>query len=53
MPIPPVALKRRNHRLLLCEQTRKPALLAHLIETHRDKRIASRWVAPKTRMPYR
>ena len=40
MPIPPVALKRRNHRLLLCDQTKKPALLAHLIETHRDKRIA-------------
>lgn len=40
MPIPPVALKRRNHRLLLCDQTKKPALLAQLIATHQDLRIA-------------
>ena len=40
MAIPPVALKRRNHRLLLCEDTRKPDLLALLIESHQDKHIA-------------
>ena len=35
----PVPFKRGNHRLLLCEASRKDALLAHLIETHSDKRI--------------
>ena len=40
MQIPPVALKRKQHRLLLCETARKNTLLAQLIETHRDKRIA-------------
>ena len=40
MAIPPVALKRKNHRLLLCESARKHDLLLQLIETHGDKRIA-------------
>jgi chemotaxis protein histidine kinase CheA len=40
MHIPPVALKRKNHRLLLCTAARKHDLLAKLIEAHEGKRIA-------------
>jgi hypothetical protein len=40
MPIPPVALKRKNHRLLLCTSARKNDLLAKLIGENEGKRIA-------------
>jgi len=40
MHIPPVALKRKNHRLMLCTTPRKHDLLAKLISEHEGKRIA-------------
>lgn len=40
MTIPPVALKRKHHRLLLCKDTKKKDLLAKLIFENEGKRIA-------------
>jgi hypothetical protein len=40
MPLPPVALKRKNHRLLLCENTKKQDLLAKLLLENEGRRIA-------------
>lgn len=40
MNIPPVALKRKNHRLLLCTDAKKKDLLAKLIFENEGKRIA-------------
>jgi len=39
MAIPPVALKRANHRLLLCADARKNALLEHVVAAHPGKNI--------------
>lgn len=39
MAIPSVAFKRQNHRLLLCEDTRKGELLAQLIADNAERKI--------------
>lgn len=39
MALPPVALKRRNHRLLHCTAPQKNSLLARLVSEHESKRI--------------
>ncbi|WP_345969504.1 MULTISPECIES: hypothetical protein [Sulfurimonas] len=40
MAIPSVAFKRQNHRLLLCEESRKNELLAQLLEENADRKIS-------------
>ncbi|MHC3995595.1 hypothetical protein ACXWTF_12290 [Thiomicrolovo sp. ZZH C-3] len=40
MAIPSVAFKRQNHRLLLCEDTRKDELLAQLLAENADRKIS-------------